>query len=226
MYGNFVLNKVWFIASAILAAVGAVVTAVLHGALPESGLDGSALLISELVVLATCNEWLGRNLESNLKTRFADYALAGGITKAQFVTAEMLKNLISTGISFLMCVVMQLVLCVVDRGFLSVNNLTALLAAALFVGTTEWTCVPVIVSLKSAEKAGLLVGLVLGFCVILPMFTVLRAFLVEADEDFFPKLLELVGKPWLVLVWAVVCAAVYVLFYFIMLNRVKKGDVC
>lgn len=226
LYGNFVLNKIWFIASAILAAAGAAVTAVLHNVLPESGMVGYALIIGEVVVLATCNEWLARNLESNLKTRFADYALAGGITKNQFVLAEMLKNLLSTGISFLICVFMQLVLCVFDSSFFSMDNIMTLFILALLFGTMEWVCMPAVVSLKSAEKAGITVGLVLGFGLVMPLFIVFRTFKVETDEEFFPKLLEFINEPWFILVFVVICAAVYTLFYFILLNRVKKGDVC
>lgn len=227
LYGNFVLNKNWFIASAILAVVGVAVTIVLHGALPESGMDGCAFLIGEFVVIAVCNEWPGRNLENNLKSRFADYALAGGLSKAQFVTAELLKNLISTGIAFLMCIVMQLVLCVVDSGFLSRDNIRLLLALTLFTGAVEWACMPVVVELKSAEKAGLLVGLVLGFGVVMPLFIVFRTlFSVETEEEFFSKMLEFINRPLFLVLFAGVCAAVYALFWFLLLNRVKKGDVC
>lgn len=227
LYGNFVLNKNWFIASAIIAVVGVAVTMVLHGVLPESGMDGCAFIIGEFVVIAVCNEWPGRNLESNLKSRFADYALAGGLSKAQFVMAEMLKNLISSGIAFLMCVVMQLVLCVADRSFFSWDNIKMLLALTLFTGTVEWTCMPAVVELKSAEKAGLLVGIILGFGMVFPLFIAFRTlFGVDTDEEFFSKMLEFINRPLFLVLFAVVCAVVYALFYFWLLNRVKKGDVC
>lgn len=226
LYVNFLLNKVWFIASGILAVLGVAVSAALRGAFPESSLGADMLFIFEIVVLATCNEWLGRNFESNLKTRFADYALAGGISKAQFVTAEMLKNLISAGIAFLMCAVIQFVFCVFDRSFFSVNNLTTLLALTLLFGAVEWMCMPVIVSLKSAEKAAIVVGLVLGFGVMVPLMIVFNYFDWDEQRTLVGRLIDFFEEPMSFVSVIAISAAIYVIFYIVLLDRVRKGDVC
>ncbi len=226
LYGNFVLNKIWFIVAGIVMVVGVAVTAVLYNIDPDSGVAQFGLMITELFVIATCVEWLGRNLESNLKSRFADYALAGGISKGQFVTSELLKNLISAGIAFVMCIVTQLVLSVFDRGLFSLENVRNVALIALFVGAVEWICVPVVINLKSAEKAGLLVGIVLGFGIVLPVLAVGNTLLSEKGETMGEFVMRLAFEPWFG--WAVVgvCAAIYAIFYFVLLKRVKRGDVC
>ncbi len=226
LYGNFVLNKIWFIVAGIVMAAGTALTAVLYNIDPDSGVAQFGLMIIELVILSICVEWLGRNLESNLKSRFADYALAGGISKGQFVTSELLKNLISIGIAFVMCVVTQLVLSVFDRGLFSLENVRNVALYALFIGAVEWICVPVVINLKSAEKAGLLVGIVLGFGVVLPVGALIMIFLAGKDETLGEFIMRVFPEPWFG--WAVVgvCAAIYAIFYFVLLRRVKRGDVC
>jgi len=226
LYGNFLLNKIWFIAAGIVMAVGIAVTAVLCDLNPDSGIGQVGMVITELAVIATCVEWLGRNLESNLKSRFADYTLAGGISKVQFVTSELLKNLISIGISFVMCVMIQLVLCVFDRGLFSLENVRNAALIALLFGAIEWTGVPVTINLKSAEKAGLVVGLVLGFGIVMPGMTLFNILTPEKEGQRGVIIMRVIVEPWFG--WAVVglCAAIYAVFYYVLLRRVKKGDVC
>lgn len=226
LYGNFVLNKKWFIAAGIVMVVGVAVTAVLYNIDPSSGIGYVGLIVTELFVIATCVEWLGRNLESNLKSRFADYALSGGISKAQFVTSELLKNLITIGVSVVMCVVTQLAVSVFDRGLFSLENVRNTALLALFIGAIEWTVVPFVINLKSAEKAGLLVGIVLGFGIVMPGMTLFNILTPEKEGQRGEIIMRIVSEPWFG--WAVVgvCAALYVLFYFVLLRRVKRGDVC
>ncbi len=226
LYGNFLLNKSWFIISGIVMAVGVFVTAVLCNIDPGSGVGQFGLTITEVVVITICVEWLGRNLESNLKSRFADYALAGGISKGQFVTSELLKNLISIGIGFAMCVVTQLVLNVFDRGLFSLENVRNAVLYALFVGAVEWICAPVVINLKSAEKAGLLVGIVLGFGVVMPVGALIMIFLAGKDETLGEYIMRVFAEPWFGWAFVGVCAAIYAIFYFVLLRRVKRGDVC
>lgn len=226
LYGNFLLNKVWFIAAGIIAALGAAVSAVLHNVFPESSIGADVLFACELVVQSICMEWLGRNFESNLKTRFADYALAGGISKAQFVTAEMLKNLLSVSISFLIGLTMQLVLCAFDRSFFNVNSLTALFGMAFLLGAVEWMCMPVIVSLKSAEKAGIVVGFILGFGVALPLIMVFNYFGWYEQKTIVSMFIDFFSNPMSFVSVIAISAAIYAIFYIVLLNRVREGDVC
>lgn len=217
LYGNFLLNKKWFIAAGVVMVIGTALTAVMCNIDPDGGFGEFGLVITEIVVITICVEWLARNLESNLKSRFADQALSGGISKAQFVTSELLKNLISIGISFVMCVVTQLVLSVFDRGLFSLEHVRNVALFALFIGSFEWLCMPIVINLKSAEKAGLVVGLVLGFGIVMPgmaLFNILKFDLRVIDE------------PWLGWVIVGVCAVIYALFYYVLLRRVKRGDVC
>ncbi len=226
LYGNFVLNKIWFIVAGIVMVVGVAVTAVFCNIAPDSGFGEFGLMISELVVISICVEWLARNLESNIKSRFADYALAGGISKGQFVTSELLKNLISIGIAFVMCVVMQLVLSVFDRGLFSLENVRNTALIVLFVGAVEWICAPVVINLKSAEKAGLLVGIVFGFGVVLPVVALFNILAAEKEEHLSEFIMHVIAEPWFSWAAVGVCAVIYAIFYYVLLRRVKRGDVC
>ena len=82
---------------------------------------------------------------------------------------------------------------------------------------------PLTITTKSAEKAGLIIGVCLGFGLILP-FNLLAAAI--NDGSAWSGFFSLIGKPWLP--WAVLGAAavIYAVVYLIMLARVKRGDVC
>lgn len=230
LYGNFLLNRKWFLWAGIAAVLGTAACAALLLALggdPENlNLVGNIFILMQVVVLALCEEWLGRNLEANIKCRFTDYTLAGGISKNMFVLTELAKNIISMLIGLAMCLVMRGVMCLFDASlredFFEAFLVTA--AAALLLGAFDWAMLPLVIKLKSAEKAGIIIGLIVGFGIIFPVILVFR---INSD---ITKLTEIVYKAtnskWLVPACLGVCATLYAIFYAVMLHRVKRGDVC
>ncbi|MDE7229131.1 MAG: hypothetical protein K2N56_01500, partial [Oscillospiraceae bacterium] len=112
LYGNFLLNKKWFIAAGITAVIGTAFCAFWLKLVPNdtTGVPGVLFSGVQMAVIAIVMEWLGRNLEANIRCRFTDMTLAGGISRNTFVISELLKNFISIGIGFVMCVIMQLVM--------------------------------------------------------------------------------------------------------------------
>lgn len=223
LYGKFLLNKSWFIASGIVAVLGTALCAVLNGFVPDnSGVLTILFTGIQLVALALITEWLGRDLEANIKCRFTDMTLAGGISRNKYVLTELMKNLITIALGFLMCLLMQLMMNVFGSGFFSWESVRNLLLFVLFAGSLEFALNPLIIALKSAEKAGLLFGLVLGFGIVLPLISASKAL----EYDLAAALLNILNSPWFAPAALAFCAAIYALFCFILLRRIKKGDVC
>lgn len=226
LYCNFLLNRKWFLAAgitAVLCTAACAVLAVVLGDAPEyKQLIGSTFILTEVVVLAVCEEWLARNLERNIKCRFTDLTLAGGISKNTFVLSELVTNVIAITIGFAMCMAMTGVMSAVDSSFWSVENVKILTAFTLLIGAVDWIMLPLVIKLKSAEKAGMTTGLIAGFGIVFPIVVAFNL----NEMNLMETLMKLLAKPWFFPVFIGACAALYAVFYAIMLRRVKKGDVC
>ncbi len=209
LYGNFLLNKKWFIAAGIAAVLGTAFCAFFVSLVPDEA--GVVATVLQLVVIAIIMEWPGRNLEANIKCRFTDITLAGGITKSTFVTSELLKNVISIGIGLVMCMVMQLAMSVFDKSFFTLETVKLIAVMAVTMGALEWTASPLVIHFKSAEKAGLLMGLIFGFGLVLTMITFCTIF-TEEKETFVSGFFSLLSGNWLPLIIVGISAAIYVIF--------------
>lgn len=222
LYGNFLLNKKWFVAAGITAALGTVLCALLVKLVPDNGGVAAMLFLGlQLMVVTITMEWLGRNLEANIKCRFTDVTLAGGISKNMFVMSELLKNLITIGIGLLICVIMQLVMNIFSSGFFTLETVKTMAVIALFIGAIEWVVNPLVIALKSAEKAGLLVGIVLGFGIVLPLMAIGNYFsYIYMGESAVSVLIRMLSGSPLIVVG--ISAVLYAVFYFVLLARVKK----
>lgn len=223
VYAGFVLNKNYFIAAGIVAAVGTAFVSWLGRLVgdPEtSAIISTSMLVLQGVVMAIADEYLDRDLEKNIKSRFADYALAG-MSKAKFVMAELLKNVISTALAFVLAVIMQLVFMAVNPGISGADRIPLLAATAIILGLIDWIALPLVVYLKSAEQAGLIIGIAVGFGVVMPLMILFNLF-----ENGWIKAAEFLSQaPGFLLIF-IFAVLMYALFYLILLNRVRKGDVC
>lgn len=228
LYASFLLNKGFFIAggiaTVICTAIGVLVMNIC-GNSPESMVFvQTCLIILPLIPMATYCEWLARDLEKNIKSRFADYTLAAGISKNGFVLTELVKNLFILAVCGVTGCLMMLIFMAVNPVMISGSLFVQMGIIAVICCTVEWVCIPLVISLKSAEKAGLMVGLLIGFGVVLPVMAVSDIF--GNGESFLALILKLMGKPWLPLAVIGVCAAIYAAIYWAVLCRVKRGDVC
>lgn len=228
LYGNFLLNRKWFLAAGITAVLSTAACAVLitvFSKTPEIiSLAGTVFILAVVVVLALCEEWLGRNLEHNIKCRFTDITLAGGISKNTFVLSELLKNVITMVIGLAMCLAMTGVISIFDNSFWSVGQIKFLVSATILIGAVDWIIIPLVIKFKSAEKAGIVVGLVFGFGIVCPLVFAFKT--MDNGKDIFTMLIGLFDKAWFFPALLSACAAIYVIFYAIILHRVKWGDVC
>lgn len=224
VYAGLLLNKTFFIAAGLVATAGTAFMCALGSWLgddPETLPVISIFMLGiQFVVMAIVEEFLARDLEKNIKSRFADYVLAG-TSKARFVTAELLKNIISMLTAFAMTALMQLIFSAVNPGLIGAERLKALAVLAMMIGVIDWVSLPLVVYLKSAEKAGLIVGIILGFGIILPVMIVLNM-----HENVWIRIADFFTRDWAFLGALGVAALIYALFYLILLKRVKRGDVC
>ena len=226
LYESFLLNRRWFLGTGIMTALS---TAAFSLMLPNTEPDpdivntlGIMYIFIALMVMVLCSEWTSRHLEKNIKCRFADITLAAGITKNTFVLAEFLKIVISVTAGFAMCMAMTGIISIFESGFFSSGKVKLLSALAVFGILTEWAIIPLVIKFKSSEKAGLVLGLIVGLGIALPLVLIFGR-----DMDEIPaKLMTLFSKKWLYPAFLGACAALYAVVYAITLRMVKRGDVC
>ena len=226
LYESFLLNRRCFLATGIMAAL---FTATFSIMLPNTEPDpeiantlGIMYIFVALMVMVLCSEWTSRHLEKNIKCRFADITLAAGISKNTFVLAEFLKIFISVMIGFAMCMAMTGIISIFESGFFNSGKVKLLSALAVFGILTEWAITPLVIKLKSSEKAGLILGLIVGIGIVLPLVLIFGR-----DMENIPvKLITLLSKKWLFPAFLGACAALYAAVYAITLRLVKRGDVC
>lgn len=231
IYGDFTLNKKWFIMAGIIAAIGAAVGGVLVNVLDDSPdavtLIDNTLFLFEIFPLVLCIEWLGRNLERHIKSRFADYALSAPVSKGKFVLTELTQNALSLVIGFAMCLALRGIVCIFDGSYWSVDHLKMLAGLVLFMFVFDTALIPLVIKLKSDEKAGMVIGLITGFGIVFPLVT---WFKVTHKEDTMGQLLkiitELINKAWFFPAYIGVCAALSAVFCAVTYHMLKKGDVC
>lgn len=228
LYASCVLNKKFFIGAGITAAAAtilAVLCELLSGQRFFNEIAYYVILLASVLPAGIAFEFPARDLEKNLKNRFANYALAGGITQNGFVLAELLKNLICVAGGAAVCGIVSLICMAVKPGYLVTSNVVSHLLIVVIIGVVEWCVAPLTITTKSAEKAGLIIGVCIGFGLIFP-FILLTAAINDGSAWGEFGIFTIMGKPWFP--WAVLGAAavIYAVVYFIMLARVKRGDVC
>lgn len=230
LYGNFLLNRKWFIWAGIAVVFVTAGCAILYLALDEKNLEniqivGSFMMLVEFLAPALCAEWLGRNLENNIKCRFTDITLAGGITRSTFALSELLNSVISVSIGIVMAIAARGVMSLLDSSFWSRTHLFLILGLGAFIGAFEFAMQPLVIKLRSSEKAGIICWVALGFGVVMPLVLVLN-FKYDTGDEMIRALNKFISQKWLFPAAIGLCALIYIVFYFVLLKRLKRGDVC
>lgn len=169
-----------------------------------------------LITVVIACEGGGRYVEKLQKTHFLNHVLSSRVSKGGFTLSllaiDLLSHVFGTALMFLMFAVLGLA----DGGFLSSELFLQMGLLTLFCGAVDFAVYFMTLLMKSTEKGGLLLGLILGFGVVFPCM------LVMGDEEILTALENLSADPaaWLI------CAGIYAVFYFLIRIRLKRGDVC
>ena len=225
LYQSAVLYKGFFIGGIIIAIAGMIICPILAAnALTNSfcgGMIGIALYVFPLASMLTIAEYQPREQEANMKCRFTNYVLAAGISKNCFVLTELVKNLIVSALGLAMGYLTLLITMPFTDVFITSQNFIILYLLTLFCGLVNWIAIPLIIKVKKQDTASLVLGIIISFPICFALFI-----LPDIYPNFFNDMLALIEKPLFLLGVTGFAAAVYAIFYFIILARVKGGDVC
>lgn len=223
LYSWFISKKNYWIFTLIAFAVllTAIFAVLPHLGFLEEPLPSFVVLLLSMVVMIIPGESLCKELETSIKTRFTDYALAA-MSKKTYVDVLLVRNLICTGISAAMGYIILFSYVCVTGTELFPELILLVPCLALLTYAVDFMCIPLVIKMKNAEKAGLIIGFFLGMLVLLFMLkenvfsdgsNMETAVLIKFD-----LLTECVSMGVMVILYAASYAAA--------LEIVKRGDVC
>lgn len=226
LYSSLLRNRGFIIGTAVYSVIAAVVGVVLIY-LSRSYSDIApvlTILVNILPFISICLalEGVDRELENSLKTRFANYALSA-VTPRNFIMTELLKNFCFSAYGTVMGMLMLAIFALADASaFPDVGFLFRLYPmAGILSGLIQWVMMPLVIKFKNAEKAGMVVGLIIGFGTVLPI-NLIQA---KTDGGFEIDIKSLITPvPTAVFLLAVVL--IYALFYVLLVRRVERGNIC
>ena len=226
LYSSLLRNRGFIIGTAVYSVIAAVVGVVLIY-LSRSYSDIAPVLtilvnILPLISIVLALEGVDRELENSLKTRFANYALSA-VTPRNFIMTELLKNFCFSAYGTVMGMLMLAIFALADASaFPDAGFLFRLYPmAGILSGLIQWVMMPLVIKFKNAEKAGMVVGLIIGFGTVLPI-NLIQA---KTDGGFEIDIKSLITPvPTAVFLLAVVL--IYALFYVLLVRRVERGNIC
>ncbi len=219
LYAGFTLNKAYLIGAGIAAAAAAAIGALLQVYLCDDLITPQAQLLLPMISVVIAGEWCGRDIEKNLKNRFTDYTLAAGVSKNMFVLTCLAENILTLVFSYALTALTLLVYSLAGAD-VDGEDFVMFFCYALIVFAVEWMCTPLTLLFKSAEKAGLLLGVFLGFGIVFPIVIMIKGEI----SNFYELIVKLISSPLPTV--AGVCAGLYALFYLLSFFVVKRGDLC
>lgn len=220
-YSGIILNRGYFF-GAFLTFVCSIGVGSLFLCLANSGNDLLGLnqifvFILPLIPTFILIEFLCRDLERSIKCGFLNYTLSS-MTRKAFVLEQLLINLFCMVLGTAMGMAMLGIFTLVGGDIVDKNLFGLLPMITVLGGVVEWLCQPLTLLLKSAEKAGLIVGLILGFGVVLPLMPVFLN-----NEEYF-DIFSLLNINF-ILIAAAVVLAIYVAVYAINIKLLKRGNI-
>ena len=212
LYSSLLRNRGFIIGTAVYSVIAAVVGVVLIY-LSRSYSDIASVLmfllpVFPLISVVLALEGVDRELENSLKTRFANYALSA-VTPRQFIMTELLKNFCFSAYGIVMGMLMLAFYALIDADVLPDTGLLFRLypMVGILIGLVQWVMLPLVIKFKNAEKAGMVVGLIIGFGTVLPI-NLIQA---KTDGGFRIDIKSLITPA---------------LFYALLVRRVERGNIC
>lgn len=226
LYSSLLRNRGFIIGTAVYSVIAAVVGVVLIY-LSRSYSDIASVLmfllpVFPLISVVLALEGVDRELENSLKTRFANYALSA-VTPRQFTMTELLKNFCFSAYGIVMGMLMLAFYELIDADVLPDTGLLFRLypMVGILIGLVQWVMLPLVIKFKNAEKAGMVVGLIIGFGTVLPI-NLIQA---KTDGGFRIDIKSLI-TPVPTAVFLLTIVLIYALFYALLIRRVERGNIC
>lgn len=226
LYSSLLRNRGFIIGTAVYSVIAAVVGVVLIY-LSRSYSDIASVLmfllpVFPLISVVLALEGVDRELENSLKTRFANYALSA-VTPRQFIMTELLKNFCFSAYGIVMGMLMLAFYELIDADVLPDTGLLFRLypMVGILIGLVQWVMLPLVIKFKNAEKAGMVVGLIIGFGTVLPI-NLIQA---KTDGGFQIDIKSLI-TPVPTAVFLLTVVLIYALFYALLVRRVERGNIC
>ena len=222
LYTSFFRCRGYLLAGIITCAASCVAVIVLALFFPnEKSLLG---VVSSVLSILTCviiPEGLPKALENNIKCRFMNVVLSGGISAGTAALAELAANLIAVMTGAGLALVIQITSAAVTRESLSSGILIKWCGISLLFGLIAWLILPLTVVLKSQDKASLIVGIIVGFIagIVLLLF-------MDSPEIMIKEAAKFLSAPVGVMCVLGGAAALYAVTYLHLWLRLKRGDVC
>lgn len=183
-----------------------------------AGLTAGLVLIYFPVICAIIpGEGLNRELEANVKCRFQNYILSG-MTHTRYCNTELVKHLATQLISLVAVSFCDLMFMIADPTAMTYELFAAHVMISLLGSSINWIAMPLTAVLKSQEKAGLIIGVILGF--------VIGPLMIYALDKGDELDLSWLGEPLTMVIAVAATAAVYAIGYLIFYKVMKRGDLC
>lgn len=222
LYDYFLSSRSYFIGAGIVAAVLTTLWTLVLNLLSEEVLPliRSFLPIFALVITVIATEGCARYLEKLQKTHFLNHILSSRVSRGGFTLALLVMNLLSLALGVALVVLMFVILGLSNASLLTPELFGSVGIAAMIFGAVDFAVFFPTLLLKSAEKGGMIIGLILGFGVVFPCLRIFEDGLVTVDFT------ALLNDPMSYLIAAAVGVGIYALSYAAILLRLKRGDVC
>lgn len=226
LYSSLLYNRKFIKGAGIYTAAATVVGVGLiyiSSMFPEySPSIGILLSIMPLISIVIALEGVDREMESSLKIRFTNYTLSA-VTPHKFAVNELLKNLTLTVYGTVLSMLMAVIFQVVGPGLFNSAMIDHIFTVIPMVGILcsliEFGIMPLVIKFKSAEKAGMLVGVIVGFGIIFPVGILMN------HRPSMDDILSVVQFPILPCVIALFIL-LYALFYLLLEKRLERGNLC
>lgn len=184
------------------------------------------LAILPLISIVIALEGVDREMENSLKIRYANYTLSA-VTPREFAVTELIKNLILTAYGMALSLFMAGIYHIVSAGLFKsvgsdamINHIFAVIPLfSILCSLLVFGIMPLVIRFKSAEKAGLITGIIIGAFLIYPMKRVMDSSLSMQDVI---TALHLPLVPCMIAIFILL----YALFYLLLEKRVERGNLC
>lgn len=225
IYSWFMTRRVYFMVEAVLFSVSciAMLSVLPHidfGDVNIGPVVNFAAVFLGTVTIMCGAESLGKDLESMIKNRFADYALTSGLGKGGLAKVLLLRNLICLAISLAAGYALMFIYLFAGDRQPNAGLIMFVPFVSFLVHSVDYWVTPLVIKFKNAEKAGLALGAAMGLILLLYML-ITRPFDSEGEAVMW-FIFDFTAET----IITCVLAASYVPVYIISLKIIKRGDLC